>query len=197
MDWKEYNMTSFTRVQRIVSRNVGDSTLRTQLNENKYITALYLSQLAYFKFTTISHKLSEFGAKKISLYNEKGTQGYLAELDDMVVVAFRGTELSRKEDLRNILTFWKHPYLDVKAHKGFVTSLERLIADVEDDLSRVKQDKRKVYVGHSMGGALSTLLALAHRPDELCTFGAPRVSSKDIEARLEGIEYTRIVTKYD
>lgn len=197
MTWDEYKMSSFTKIQTSVSQNVAKSTLKDQLHENKFITALYLSQLAYFKFSTASAKLSEFGARKLSLYNKGGTQGYFAELDDMVVVAFRGTEISRKEDLKNALTFWKYPFGKLKIHKGFFTSLEALIPEVIADLKRVDPSKRIVYVGHSMGGALATIMSLAHKPHELCTFGAPRVAGKEIAPLFDGIEYNRIVTKWD
>ncbi len=197
VSWEELRVTSFTRVRKIVRENVEGSTLSTQLHENKFVTALYLSQIAYFKFSTISADLSHLGARKISLYDSKGTQGYLAELDDIVVVSFRGTQVGEKEDVRNALTFWTHPFQELKAHKGFVKSFEDLVPQIKSDLEYVDQTKRVVYVGHSMGGALATLLSIAHKPDELCTFGAPRVADKRIREILHDVEHNRIVTKWD
>ena len=48
-----------------------------------------------------------------------------------------------------------------------------------------------------MGGALATLLGLAHKPDEICTFGAPRVAGKEIFTEFNDIEFHRIVTEGD
>ena len=196
--WDEHKVSSFTKVQKIVSQNVADSTLSAQLFENKFITALYLSQLAYFKFPSISAKLSELGATRISLYtNDKGCQGYFAELHDMAVVAFRGTQLNKTDDLQSALTFWKQSFKELGVHKGFIRSFEDMLPEVIGDLQRVAPTKRIIYTGHSMGGALATLLSIAHKPHELCTFGAPKVSDKNLREHLEGIEFNRIVTSHD
>ncbi len=141
--------------------------------------------------------MNEFGARKLSLYDHDGTQGFFAELEDMAVVSFRGTQLSQKEDLLNALTFWKRPFGTMKVHKGFMQSLESLVPNIIADLEQVPEKKRVVFVGHSMGGALSTLLSVVYKPDELCTFGAPRVAGKELVKHLDGVEYNRIVTKHD
>ena len=195
--WEQHEMTSLSRIQTIVTENVAESTLKQQLHENKHITALYLAQLSYFKFDTIRSKMNEFGERKLSLYDHDGTQGFFAELEDMAVVSFRGTQLSQKEDILNALTFWKRSFGKMKVHKGFIQSLENLVPNVIADLEQVPEGKRIVFVGHSMGGALSTLLSVIYKPDELCTFGAPRVAGKELAEHLNDIEYNRIVTKHD
>lgn len=196
-EWEKYKLSSFSRIQTVVSQNVGASTLKRQLVENKHITALYLSQLAYFSFDKIRAKMVEFGATDISLYDKNGTQGFCAELDDIVIVSFRGTELNKTQDIKNVLTFWKIPFNGLDVHKGFIRSLAKLIPNVVADLQQVSPDKRVVYTGHSLGGALACLLSIAHKPDEICTFGAPRVAGKDIANHFEGVEYNRIVTTKD
>lgn len=196
-EWEEYKMSSFTRIQTAVTNNVNASSLSSQLAENKLITALYLAQLSYFKFDKICDKLTEFGAINLSLYNKKGTQGYCAEFDDLVVVAFRGTELSQKDDLRKAMTFWKIPFENVMVHKGFVTSLRRLLPNILSDLECIDTNKRILYTGHSLGGAIATLLSIARKPDELCTFGAPKVAGNDLLEHFANVEYNRIVTTKD
>lgn len=195
--WEHYKMSSFTKIQNIVSGNVASSTLKQQLHDNKHITALYLSQISYFQFDSIRKKMKEFGAVNLSLYEHSGTQGYFAEFEDMALVAFRGTQLEQRQDLKDCFTFWKRMYYDIKAHKGFADGIEKLVPNVIADLSRVPEHKHIVYTGHSLGGALSTLLAVAHKPNELCTFGAPRVAGPELEEKLIDVEYHRIVTKWD
>lgn len=195
--WEEYKKSSFTRIQDIVTANVNSDTLSRQLVENKHITALYLSQISYFSFDRIQKKTTEFGASRLSLYNNEGTQGYFAEFEDMAVVAFRGTNLDEWDDLKACFTFWKKPYGAIKVHKGFARSIDRLIPNVLADLRQVPEGKRIVFVGHSLGGALATLLSAKHKPDELITFGSPRVAGKELARYLDDIEYHRIVTKYD
>jgi predicted lipase len=195
--WEEYKKNSFSRIQEVVTANVNGSTLSQQLVENKHITALYLSQLSYFTFDRIRTKTNEFGAIKLSLYDHKGTQGFFAEFDDMAVVSFRGTQLDQREDLKSSFTFWKQQFGDIKVHKGFAQSIEKLIPNILADLNQVPEGKRVVFVGHSLGGALSTLLSVMYKPNELCTFGAPRVAGPELAEYLSDIEYNRIVTKWD
>ncbi|MHA1290411.1 MAG: lipase family protein, partial [Candidatus Thorarchaeota archaeon] len=178
--WEEYKKNSFSRIQEIVTANVNESTLSQQLVENKHITALYLSQLSYFTFDKIRIKTKEFGAVNLSLYDHKGTQGFFAEFDDMAVVSFRGTQLDQKEDLKSSFTFWKQQFGNIKVHKGFAQSIEKLIPNILADLNQVPKGKRIVFVGHSLGGALSTLLSVMYKHDELCTFGAPRVAGPEL-----------------
>lgn len=195
--WDEYKKSSFSKIQTLVTDNVNASTLSQQLRENKHITALYLSQISYFSFDRIQAKMKEFGASRISLYDHHGTQGFFAELDDMAVVSFRGTQLDQREDLKSSFTFWKQSFGEIKVHKGFAKSIESLIPNILVDLKQVPEGKRIVFVGHSLGGALSTLLSVMYKPDELCTFGAPRVAGPELEEYLDDIEYNRIVTKWD
>jgi hypothetical protein len=176
---------------------VNESTLSRQLVENKHITALYLSQLSYFTFDKIRTKTTEFGAIKLSLYDHEGTQGFFAEFNDMAVVSFRGTQLDKSEDIKSVFTFWKQPFGNIKVHKGFAQAIEKLIPNIIADLNQVPKGKRIVFVGHSLGGALSTLLSVMYKPDELCTFGAPRVAGPELAKYLSDIEYNRIVTKWD
>ncbi len=195
--WENYKIRSFTRVHDIVTSNVLNTTLKQQIHDNKHITALYLSQVSYLQFDTIRKKMKEFGAERLSLYEHSGTQGFFAEFDDLAIVSFRGTQLEQSQDLKDCFTFWKRMYYNLKAHKGFANGIEKLVPNVVADLERVPEHKHIIYTGHSLGGALSTLLAVAHKPDELVTFGAPRVAGPEIAEYLDGVEYHRIVTKSD
>jgi len=188
---------SFKKIKDIVTANVLSTTLKQQLHQNRHITALYLSQLSYFSFAKISTKLQEFGAVRMSLYNHNGTQGFFAEFEDMAVVSFRGTQLDDKADLKTCFTFWKESYGEVKVHKGFANAIRNLIPNIMTDLSHVADHKRIYYVGHSLGGALATLLTVKVKPDELVTFGAPRVAGPELEEYLSDVEHHRIITKYD
>ena len=196
-EWEKYKASSFTRIQEIVSANVLASQLSIQLVENKHITALYLSQLAYFSFDKMRAKLSEFGATRLSFYDHEGTQGFFAEFSDMAVVSFRGTQLDQVDDLKSCFTFWKVPFGNIKVHKGFAQSIEKLVPNILVDLEKLPSNKRVVFVGHSLGGALSTLLCAKYKPAELCTFGAPRVAGPELAEHISDIEYNRIVTQWD
>lgn len=195
--WENYKVRSFTKIHDVVTNSVVQSTLKQQLHDNKHITALYLSQVSYFQFDTIRKKMKEFGALNLSLYEHSGTQGFFAEFEDLALVSFRGTQLEQRQDLKDCFTFWKRMYYDIQAHKGFANGIEKLVPNVVADLQRLPEHKHIIYTGHSLGGALATLLAVAHKPDEVVTFGAPRVAGPELAAALEGVEVHRIVTSWD
>jgi triacylglycerol lipase len=136
-------------------------------------------------------------------FDKEGTQAFCASDDQIVLIAFRGTELQETTDILDDVKFGlmesdvygKAPLRQV--HRGFHGSLGR----VWDDLS-VKIDEwtkpvkgraaRQIFItGHSLGGALGTLmfarLALAaDRPvPTLYTFGCPKVGDKNFSAQLD------------
>ncbi|OWM74739.1 hypothetical protein CDL15_Pgr009286 [Punica granatum] len=153
---------------------------------------------------------SEF--EKICFLDNASTDTQVAIWRDIarrrLVVAFRGTEQSRWKDLRTDLMLapaglnperiggdFKQ---EVQVHSGFLSaydsvririiSLLKLAIGFRDDAGE-SQSKWHVYVtGHSLGGALATLLALELSSSQLAkrgvisvtmyNFGSPRVGNK-------------------
>jgi hypothetical protein len=52
---------------------------------------------------------------------------------------------------------------------------------------------RRIFTGHSLGGALATLAAAIFQPACLITFGAPRVGDAAFGATMSGVESRRYV----
>lgn len=109
--------------------------------------------------------------------------------DSPAALVIRGTEVSEgqwRDVLANlgIPSPWAGPG---RAHTGYVRQLDRILDRVAYTLERTEESGSAVTVaGHSMGGALATLLAsrlwwrssvgLARSPvREVVTFGAPKV----------------------
>ncbi len=141
---------------------------------------------------TLNGALSEVGLTLDSVRikdSKTGTQGLLAYNNDMVIVAFRGTE-DFKDWLGNARV-WENevkngPACDqtVKVHQGF----NNAVASVTDDgalflrIAELQKGGRKLYVtGHSLGGALATLMAYIASNnqgitvDGVYTYGQPPV----------------------
>lgn len=144
-----------------------------------------------------------------------GTQGFLALNDTMALVALAGTE-----DVRDILKdaqVWTQEGREdpqcgkkVSVHNGFY----RAISDIRKDrtlfqrLGQLQQQGRKIYFsGHSLGGALATLLAYFTTLDHpqiqiggVYTFGQPHTGTssfqKCYDARLKDVTF-RFVNKDD
>ncbi len=121
-----------------------------------------------------------------------GTQGLLAYNNDMVIVAFRGTE-DFKDWLGNA-QLWENeikngPACDqkVRVHQGFNDAINSVTKDgkLYARITELQQSGRQFYItGHSLGGALATLMAYlttdnnAIRIDGLYTFGQPPVGNQ-------------------
>jgi len=159
---------------------------------------------------------SELGleAKLISVDN---TQVYVAENDQAIVVAFRGSEAPTTLDgLKDWLLTNANNYLilpegqsgtdfaaagvGARFHRGFLDALEMIWALLSAAVDQaVKAKERPLWVtGHSLGGALALLAAWRLQRNflavhEIITFGAPMIgndaASKAFEQEFSGKIY--------
>ncbi|MDR2744089.1 MAG: lipase family protein [Desulfovibrio sp.] len=122
-------------------------------------------------------------------YNQKvDAQGFAASDKDTVVIGLRGT--SDINDWMTNANFSLTPYTEVlpppaRVHAGFRDAAEVLSADIERYCDEHNAAAKTIYVcGHSLGGAMATLIALAlhniyNKRIILYTFGCPRVGNMD------------------
>lgn len=128
---------------------------------------------------------------------QSDTQAYIARISlpeetlgkaqDMLVLAFRGTEPRRLADLKTDLDAHMvtvrgvetHP---AKVHRGFYNAFESVKGDINAILRRPEYKGLPVYVtGHSLGGALALVATrfIANQSLGACyTFGGPRVCNE-------------------
>lgn len=116
----------------------------------------------------------------------------------VIYVATRGTDSYR--DWRHNVWVTKDWWAGIRVHSGFC----RIAWSVYSELFGRKNaplagtsNKKLVFTGHSLGGAVACLLAAAHRHADVITFGQPRVArSKDLRKRIGG-RYLRVVNGSD
>ena len=124
-----------------------------------------LSSLAYKPYAHVLQELPRCGLRPVSrIFNARtDTEGFVAaDIDDsFAVVAFRGTESDSTIDLAVNLMVRRAritPDADCEAHGGFVASLSSVYEDVVTSLKPFIGVKEIYVTGHSLGGALASLL---------------------------------------
>lgn len=121
---------------------------------------------------------------------------FMAEFKTEVIVAFRG--IGTTDEFKTILQFWKKEYKGVKVHAGFSDSVEKFSKYIINDINTIPKGKKIIYTGHSFGGAMALLLTLNHKPDIICTFGAPKAGGGVNFLRLfDDVDVYRVQTKAD
>ncbi len=114
------------------------------------------------------------------------TQAYVCRGSRALLIAFRGTEISKIKDWFTDLmaTEVASPTGSGKVHKGFAAALSAVWPQLTQTLDELHDGLAPIWItGHSLGGALAVLAAAqlqSLRPIQgLYTFGQPRVGDRD------------------
>ncbi|HEX9384855.1 MAG TPA: lipase family protein [Anaerolineales bacterium] len=151
-------------------------------------------------------KLQGGGFKLIRTFysKETDTQAFLAQSDDgYAVLAFRGTEVSKREDMKIDIEATRVSVLDGRIHAGFRIAYESVAKEIEASILKLK-DTPLYITGHSLGAALATVATqrLEHNPRireiiAACyTFGSPRVGDSHYDIEFKSPIY-RVVNTTD
>ncbi|MGD9759693.1 MAG: lipase family protein [Comamonas sp.] len=132
------------------------------------------------------------------------SQGYAAlrKSDRLAILAFRGTQPTRARDILLNLDFQLSSSDDWPGsiHHGFLRAAEVLWHDVKAWLDGEGGQRSSLLVcGHSLGGAIATLIAMRAGANRLITIGTPRVGDQTFVNALEGsgIKRARVVDSSD
>ena len=163
--------------------------------------AAELSRLAYVRaenpgreqFSRLEKALDEGGFASPSLLVDPSEDAYgyaSIDGDGFCILAFRGTQADRFEDfltnIQVISTHWPMVGEWGRVHKGFRDSAAGLLKQTSTWLQDVASRRKRLLIcGHSLGGAIATLLAIPANADALITFGCPRVGDDDFADALE------------
>ncbi|GAB6111454.1 lipase family protein [Desulfomicrobium salsuginis] len=137
----------------------------------------------------------QFIGPKLKSKNPTDSQAFIATNRDTILIAVRGTEGLISHDMVLNSKFIRQPCPEAlasagSAHHGFLQAFEYLWPVVEDYCKKHRKNsgdesKRIFVTGHSLGGAMATLLTCAiyvrfkDNPVTLYTYASPRVG--DIE----------------
>lgn len=141
--------------------------------------------LAYSASTDVQHYLAKWGFEEPWILRGSSTQGFVARLGDIVIVAFRGSEPINADDWLSDVNYHLRPVDKVPGllHSGFANDLVEIDEPLITAVKQLAQgEKTRLFLtGHSLGGALAVLAAaLLHfregrRIAGVFTYGQPRL----------------------
>jgi len=171
-----------------------------------------MAQLVYERFEEggrdrklLITKLMGGGFKLIGEFNspETDTQAFLVSNGDYAVLAFRGTEVTKKVDIKTDAKAFKASVFEGRIHKGFAQAYKSIEIQVLKAIKKL--DDIPLYItGHSLGAAVATVATQYLERDEdirnqiaACyTFGSPRVGNREFDRDLKSAIY-RVVNTTD
>ena len=143
-----------------------------------------LSAIAYYREANATKQARKLGFTTVEFYRKDGAEAYRFMNKYDIVIACRGTEPTKYNDIKADAQTWPvvAEYRVGRVHRGFKGETDKLWDSIKEDLVR-EQAKRHIWLcGHSLGAAMSTIVASRCRgdsglynPKELHTFGSPRV----------------------
>jgi triacylglycerol lipase len=172
-----------------------------------------MSHLAYDRFEDnriarklFITKLQGGGFKLIRTFysKETDTQAFLAQSEDgYAVLAFRGTETSKIQDVKIDAKAMRVSVLEGRIHGGFRSAYDSVGREIEETVLKLK-DTPLYITGHSLGAALATVATqrLEHNPrirkiiSACYTFGSPRVGDQHYDIEFKSPIY-RVVNTTD
>jgi hypothetical protein len=172
--------------------------------------AVEAARLAYYRAETSDaerQRLTQalrhagFGAPQLIAHAE--THGFAfgaLHADGSALLAIRGTQ---PDEIRHLaINLQAHqvdwPEAGGRVHAGFARSARALWPAVRAWAEGEAAGHRAlILTGHSLGGALATLIASLLPPSLLVTLGSPRVGNAGFVAALAGVEIVRLVDGCD
>jgi Lipase (class 3) len=120
--------------------------------------------------------------------------------DHTVLLAFRGTEPDQVGDLYTDGQFWKVSWMDQhhQVHAGFAKSASALLGGPHLKAYLQRHEGARLWMtGHSLGAAIATLVATAHKPHTLVLVGSPRVGDESFCQSVQAQVVHRLVNCCD
>src|SRR5688572_20852694 len=179
---------------------------------NAYICA-QLSRASYSR-EGFHESTKKWGAIREEFHREGSTETEwgIVETPTAVIVAFRGSEMAPAIKDLNDWIYDSNAQMQGgsnwgggKVHKVFAQCANSVFAKVFPTVKLYAGVRKPVWItGHSLGGALATLMAFRLKPLTpnvvgLYTFGAPRVGNKEFRSAFlsKGFKYGRWVNDRD
>ena len=143
-----------------------------------------LAWVAYLEEASAAKVVDDIGLRETLFLERDGSQAYVFRTRHDTIVACRGTEPTEWNDIRaDVNAFTALAETVGRVHRGFKQEVDDLWPRLNEELAA--NTKTLWFTGHSLGGAMATICAgrcllssIPSNPQELYTFGSPRVGNK-------------------
>lgn len=146
--------------------------------------------LSYEDAVTIESRTRQWGLSSCRNISVRGTEAFVAANDELVIIAFRGTEPTKIGDWLTDAAVLPVAGPAGQVHSGFLRALNLVWPDVLRAIDALQTKGQSLwFTGHSLGAALATLAVARLRLNEdravhgLYTFGQPRTGDREFETR--------------
>jgi triacylglycerol lipase len=119
--------------------------------------------------------------------------GFIAESNNEIVIAFRGTDSFKDNESDQDLYQVEYPFVENvgKTHRGFTCIYQSARNEMMRELMKLSRDKKLFITGYSLGGALAVLCSFDiaintdYKTPYVYTFGSPRVADPEFAYRFD------------
>lgn len=157
-----------------------------EFSYDKAVHFAKLSQLAYAEPDAADPMARAMGYTEVKFFDNDGAEAYGLAREDVVVIAFRGTQPTQFNDIKaDLKTRKEYDAFGCRVHRGFKCEVDDIWEEIQKWLAT--QKFKQVYTtGHSLGGAMSTIAATRLPKGTIVyNYGSPRVGTGEFAARFD------------
>lgn len=158
--------------------------------EHNDLFCLLLSQLVYFSGKFIIKRLQDIGVDDVTIIDYDGPRAFVITFNSRIYVSIKGLSGRNREEWPIILNFVGKKFAGIKAHAGFVNVAKKLHPHVRKCIN--ERNYPITFTGHSMGGAIATMLGMITDECRVVTFGSPKTVTKDLPLGIREFIHYRI-----
>ncbi len=146
------------------------------------------AELAYRGDQVVQEQAAAWELDQFRFFSRRETQAFVAGNDELIIIAFRGTEPSELQDWMTDADIILKSGPTGKVHDGFQRALGYVYSEIRQTIGEFQTNAQSLWVtGHSLGAALAALTVARLRFEEdkpvygLYTYGQPRTGDRDFE----------------